>query len=224
VLVSGSSVLALSPSLTGSSVTRVLTVQNNGTADLTGFGVSFTGPDAGDFSVAQAPPSLVPARSAIQFTVVYSSASPGQKGATMHLACPTAAVTSFDVALSARSLAPDAVDNADGIPNKDELALAAYGFNPLADNSAALQTLRDSGFYRSSDMQALALGRPVLQRDASSGHFHLQVGIRESPTLQSWSALTKFSATCDPATGLFDIDIAPETTSAQFYQVFGGPP
>ncbi len=224
-LVSGVSSEPFGPVLTtDSGVVRAFTVHNSGTADIAGVSVLIDGPDAAAFTLAKPPATSVPARSSISFAVIYSSTSTGPQTATLHVLCQTPGMSPFDITLSGRSLLPDADDDGDGLSNKDELALAAFGLDPLADNSAAIQALRASGFFRSSDMHALALGRPVLARDASSGHFHLQLGLRESPTLQSWSALTKFSATCNPATGLLDIDIAPETGGAMFYQVFGAAP
>ena len=224
-LVSGVSSEPFGPVLTtDSGAVRAFTVHNSGSADVAGVSVLIDGADAAAFTLAKPPASSVPASGSIGFAVIYSSTSPGPKTAALHVLWQTPGMSSFDIALSGRSLLPDADDNGDGISNKDELALAAFGFDPLADNSAALQALRAGGFFRSADMHALALGRPVLARDAASGHFHLQLGLRESPTLKSWSALTKFSATCNSATGLFDIDIAPETGGAMFYQVFGAAP
>jgi len=224
-LVSGASTVVLSPALTGGTgVTRTFTVHNTGTADLTALSAAFAGPDAQLFSLDSPPAGSLAPSASCTLTVRFNPTAAGAKSALLLLASNDPATSSFAISLSAHALLPDADDDGDGVSNKDELALAAFGLDPLVDNTAAIQALRDSGFFRSSDMHALALGRPVLARNATTGHFHLQLGIRESPTLQSWSALTKFTATSDPATGLFDIDIAPETTKAMFYQVFGGPP
>ena len=222
VLTGGSSTVAFSPSLTGTSVTRTFTVTNTGSAT-TGVTVAFDGPNAGDFSLLDALPAQLESRSSFTFSWVMSSNSPGLKTATLHLVTSDISHSPFDVFISGRALLPDADEDGDGVSNKDELALAACGLDPLIDSSKEIQALRGRGFFRSSDMHALALGRPVIER-STDNHFHLQVGIRESPTLQTWAPLSGFSVNQDPATGLLDIDITPGNSKTMFYQVFGTAP
>jgi hypothetical protein len=132
--------------------------------------------------------------------------------------------SSFEISFSVRVLMPDEDADDDGLSNEDEVALATCGFDPLAESSSQTDVFRDNGFFRASDMHALALGRPVLERSATTGHFHLRLGISESPTLQSWSALTNFTPTFDAPTGTIDLDIPPSGSDKRFYQVLGQEP
>ena len=134
----------------------------------------------------------------------------------------------FDINLSGRALVPGADDDGDGITNATELALAALGFDPLADSRALRTTLQNNalgvGLYNSGDVQALALGSPLLERNVTTGHFHLSIGIEKSPNLLNWTPLTGFTPTYDAQTGRIDIDFTPGATSAQFYRVLGAKP
>jgi hypothetical protein len=223
-LASGSSSVAFSPTLTGKGVTRSFTLHNTGDADLTGLSFSIEGDGAADFSLLSQPPSVVSRRSSITFGFVYWTNSTVSRSVTLHVHSNDADEPSFDIALTARAFAPDADSDDDGLSDKEELALAGSGFDPLVSSGAETDFLRDNGFFRSSDMHALALGRPVLERNAATGHFHLHLGIRESPTLQSWSALTNFTPAFDAPTGTIDLDIPPGGSNKRFYQVLGQAP
>lgn len=119
---------------------------------------------------------------------------------------------------------PDEDDDNDGVTDSNELALSICDLDPLVDSGAQIPHLRDSGFFLSNDMQALALGHPVLSRNPTTGHFELHIGIRESPTLRSWSKLTNFSVLHNPTTHMIEVDIPPTPADAMFYQVFGQEP
>lgn len=199
-------------------------VHNSGSGPLTGLGFSFEGPDASSFSVPNPPVGPLPPGGTTAFKVAFASNSPGARTATLHITSNDADEASFDIVLSARAFAPDEDSDDDGLSDKEELALAGSGFDPLVNSSVETDFLRDNGFFRSSDMHGLALGRPVLERNADTGHFHLRLGIRESPTLQSWSALTNFSPTFDAPSGIIDLDIPPSGSNTRFYQVLGQEP
>ncbi|MEI6654797.1 MAG: choice-of-anchor D domain-containing protein [Verrucomicrobiota bacterium] len=222
-LTNGSS-LDFGACLVGSPRQLACVLSNHGQAALSIPSLSITGSSAADFSVSPAPPfTLPPNGGTLAVQVTFASSSAGEKSAVLHLASNGPGASSFNLTLTAHALVPDGDDDNDGVTNAQELALVACGFNPLIDSRAQIQELRARGFFRSSDMHALALGRPVLARSLDN-HFHLQVGIRESPTLQTWAPLTGFSATCDKTTGLLDLDVTPGTSSTMFYQVFGGVP
>lgn len=210
--------------LTGSPRQLACVLSNHGQAALSIPSLSVTGTSSADFTVSPAPPfTLPPNGGTLAVQVTFSSSTAGEKSAVLHLASNDPGANPFNLNLTAHALVPGGDDDHDGVTNAQELALVACGLDPLIDSSAAIQELRARGFFRSSDMHALALGRPVLARSPDN-HFHLQVGIRESPTLQTWTPLTGFSATLDKSTGLLDLDITPDTSSTMFYQIFGGVP
>lgn len=217
--------VTVNASITSTITLAGFVVRNTGSGPLTGFSFSFDDvPDATCFSVQNPPVGPLPPGGSAAFKVAFSSSSPGTKSATLHITTNDADEPSFDIPLSARALMPDEDSDDDGLPNDDEVALAGCGFDPLVSSGTETDFLRDNGFFRSSDMRALALGRPVLERDPVSGHFHLQVRLRESPTLQTWAPLTGFSATSNPSAGEIDIDITPDSSDKRFFQVLGEEP
>jgi hypothetical protein len=124
---------------------------------------------------------------------------------------------------------PDLADSdGDGIGDGAEVNLAALGFSPHLDSSARLALLQDNalgaGLYRASDVQNLALGLPLLERDSGTGRFRLRLGVERSPNFSDWMPLTGFAPTYDEATGQIVLEFAPDSDNAQFYRVFGGTP
>jgi hypothetical protein len=216
--------IVFSPVLTGASTSKPFTIRNIGAADLLDLGITFTGPDAGVFSVTASPVAPVPGGAATTFVVRLSAATAGTKLATMHIANNDADENPFDIILAGRVLTPNDDDDGDGIPNLVEFNLADCDFDPLVNDTPHILTLRDNGFYQASDMQTLALGNPVLARDPVSGHFHLNLGLLKSPNLMNWTPLLNFTPMFDPATGRLDCDIAPDGSNAQFYRVLGTAP
>lgn len=209
----------------GAPVARTFTVRNSGFSDLTGLGITFSGAGAGDYSVGISPvaPVTGPTGSST-FTVVFNPATAGVKGATLHLASNDANEASFDIGLTGRALLPEGDDDADGMNNAAEVTLAAAGFDPLTDSTPLIATLRNTGLYQAADFQALALGRPMLERSPTTGNFHLRLGLKQSGDLLNWTPLTGFLPTYDSGTGLLDLEIAPPGNGPHFFQVFGEEP
>ena len=58
----------------------------------------------------------------------------------------------------------------------------------------------------------------------STGNFHLNLGVKKSANLFNWSPLTGFTPTYDPLNGLIDLEITPDGSAAQFFQIFGDEP
>lgn len=209
----------------GTPTSRTFTIRNTGFSDLTGLGISFSGAAADDFSVGISPvaPVAGPTGNTV-FTVTFNPATAGVKNAVMHIASNDGNEASFEVALTGRALAPEADDDGDGLNNAAEVTLAGAGFDPLVDSAALVATLRNSGLYRATDLQALALGRPVLERSATTGNLHLNLGVKKSPDLLNWTPLTGFTPTYDPLTGTIALEIVPDSSAVQFFQVFGAEP
>ena len=199
-------------------------IRNPGTGPLTGMGFTFDGPGASSFSVPNPPAGPLPPGGVTAFKVAFSSSTPGTRTATLHITTNDADEPSFDITLSARALMPDEDDDADGIPNDEELSLAACGFDPLVSSATETDFLRDNGFFRYQRHARAGLGPSGSGTQSATGQFHLRLGIRESPTLSGWSALTGFSSSVDPGTGLIDLTIPPGGSSTRFFQVFGQEP
>ena len=225
-LTNGVSPLDFGCCLVGSPRQLACVLSNHGQAALSIPSLSITGTASTDFIVSPAPPfTLPPNGGTLALKVTFASNSAGEKSAVLHLACNDPGNTPFDLFLTGRALVGDADEDGDGITNAQELAHTDCGFDPLVPNSALLDGLRADGFYRSTDMHALALGRPVLARNAATGNFHLRLGVLRSPSLRPpWTPMVQLTPTFDPATGQVDLEFAPPGGSASFFQVFGQAP
>ena len=143
--------------LPGATVIQTFTIANSGLADLSGFGLTITGADAGSFSATTTPAAPAPALAATRsmtLSVSFTPASIGSKTAVLHIASNVAGNNgSFDIALTGSGLtdtenwrqtwfgmtdatgdAADAADpDNDGLPNLIEYA---FGMNPTVASGA----------------------------------------------------------------------------------------
>ena len=216
--------------LVGSNASLTFTIKNTGTANLTGLGITIVGTNADDFTITASPTAPVTGPTgSTSFTVRFAPTSDGTKTAALHIASNvTGNNNPFDINLTGRAFVANADGDGDGITNATELSLASMGFDPLVNNSALLALLHtnapDLGLYTLADVQFLALGSPLLEKDPTTGHFHLIISIEKSPALSGWTPLLGFTPLYDPMTGKIDIDIPPDASNAQFYRVLGAKP
>lgn len=229
-LVDGAASVAFGTLLTGATSNREFTLKNTGFGStLTGMGITFDGTNAADFSVTASPATAVGGpNGSTTFTVRFAPAIAGSKSAALHIASNDGDENPFDINLTGRGLAPDADEDGDGVTNEAEVNMASLGFDPLVDSSSLRDLIHDNALgmdlYRASDMRALALGYPLLEKDPGTGHFHLTIGIETSQSLGTWLPLTGFSPTYDEPAGLIDIDITPDGSSRRFFRVIGKEP
>ncbi len=213
--------------LTGGTATRVFTIKNTGDTSLTGLGITFDGTNANDFDLVASPTAPLIGNGSTTFTVRFAPTAAGLKNAALHIASNDSDENPFDIALTGRGLDPNADDDGDGVTNLAEVNLASLGFDPLVDNTGLRTALHNNalglGLFRASDVQTLALGSPLLAKDPN-GHFHLILSVEKSPNLTTWTTLTGFTPTYNPATGHIDLDFGPEASNAQFYKVLGTKP
>lgn len=174
-LADGTASVAFGGVLAGSSASRTFTIKNTGGSNLTGLGIAFDGTNAGDFSITTSPAAPLSAGGSTTFSVRFTPTAIGTETAALHFASNDSDENPFDINLTGKSLAPNADDDGDGLTNAVEVNLAPYGFDPLVNDSARLAFLRANGLYQASDMQAIALGHPVLEKDATTGHLHLSI-------------------------------------------------
>lgn len=234
-LASGASTIDFGVLLSGGIAARNILIANHGNAVLSDFGLSLTGANQGDFIIKPPTFTTIDPGATVSIPVMLQATTAGTRTATLHIASNDSDENPFDIALTARVLSPTGDDDGDGLTNGQEMALQSNplftggtsgGFNPLHSDSERLAALRDNGLYLATDMRGLALGRPVLQRNAATGKFVLRVGVLQSPDLSPpWTPLLGISPTYDPATGQIDIEFTPPADSpAHFYQVFGNEP
>jgi uncharacterized delta-60 repeat protein len=101
----GISTVQFPGALPGANASVTFTIQNTGTANLTGLGITFDGADASAFSVTESPAAPVMSFGSTAFTVRFSPASLGAKNATMHIASDvTGSNGSYDITLTGTGL------------------------------------------------------------------------------------------------------------------------
>ena len=223
-LVDGAASVAFGSVTAGGNISQVFTLKNSGGSSLAGVNVTINGDAAADFALTTAPPATVNAGGSATFTIRFAPVTAGTKIAALHIASNDSEENPFDITLTGQSLDPNADEDGDGLTNGAEVNLAALGFDPLVNNAPLVALLRNNGLYLASDMQTLALGCPQLEKNPTTGHFHLSVGIEKTSDLKTWSPLTGFTPTFDAAKGKVSIEITPDGTNASFYRVLGTKP
>ena len=213
-LTDGAGALHFGNMLTSTQVSRTFTIKNTGDTDLLGVAVTLDGVDAPEFTVTTSPSTTVASRSNTTFTIRFAPLSTGAKTAALQIASSDGDENPFDITLTGRALIADADEDGDGLTNGVEIMLAASGFDPLADNAALAAQLRAAGLYRASDLQTLALGNPVLERNGGTGQFVLRLGLEQSADLTHWTALP----------GTVDFPFTPAGAAPQFFRVLGRKP
>lgn len=73
----------------------------------------------------------------------------------------------------------------DGYSDRIEALNTDLGFDPTSENSAEIL----ANLYTANQLQALAVGTPVLKRDPGSGNFILRVKLKKSVTADDWKDL-----------------------------------
>lgn len=212
--------------LVGASSNLTFTIRNTGNANLTGLTVTKDGANSAEFVVISNPVAPVNAAGNTTMTVRFTPATAGPRSAALHLASNDADESPFDINLSGYALVGSADDDNDGLSNASELNLWDFGFHPLVDSSALLTELRTNGLYQTSELQALALNAPVLEKNPANGHFALRLSVDKSPDLSSnsWTRLTGFAVSNDASAGTITLDITPTNSSPQFYRLLGAKP
>jgi len=183
--------------LSGSTATRTIEISNTGSAYLGGLSFSITGPHCGDFSIP--PPSSAPMAPGAKttFAILRDGVGTGTRSTALHISSSDSDERPFDINLTARVLAPTGDDDGDGLSNAYEMNLSANPlfnpggetFNPLFDSRAQLTVLRNNGLYTTSDVQALNMDVPLLEKLPGTNQFRLIFGIQKSTDL---SAFTSF--------------------------------
>lgn len=72
------------------------------------------------------------------------------------------------------------------------------------------------GYYNRDQVQGLALGRPLLERNSATGKMMLSLGLKRSADLKSWQSLPMLSGDVSVMNGKMSLEITPEG-NAQFY-------
>lgn len=80
------------------------------------------------------------------------------------------------------------------------------------------------GLYDESNVQDLAFGRPVFDRDSVTGKFTIRFQLQESPDLQSpWTPLDTMNLNFNSTTKEIEAEFDPPNANAYFYRLYGNP-
>ena len=104
-LTDGTASVAFGSVAPGGNSSKVFTIKNTGTSDLTGLGITFDGSHAADFSVTASPTAPVtgPAGSTT-FTIRFAPVAAGARTAALHIASNDTDENPFDIALTGTGL------------------------------------------------------------------------------------------------------------------------
>ncbi len=108
-LVRGAGISDFGGQVPGRTVARMFTVKNAGKAVLTGFGFSFNGANAVDFTVTTPPAASVSSGGSTTFTVTFNPSDLGARSATLHISSNDTINGPFDVNLAGIGAAMPAI-------------------------------------------------------------------------------------------------------------------
>ena len=169
---------------------KTFTVRNTGTLDLTLSTVTTSGGNAGDFSVNTiGMATTVTPGNSTTFAVTFTPTGPGARSTTLQIASNDVDESPFDITLTGTGLSFTNDGDGDGLNDASEFQMAALGFNwqdgtqPQKDMvTTYYANANGAGLYTTSQVQALHIDTPLIQRDAL-GVFTLTLGLQKSTTL-----------------------------------------
>lgn len=171
----------------GSSNTLTFVLKNAGTAALNITGSTLSGSHPGDYSFSTLPASLQP-QEGVAFTVTFTPTTGGTRSATLRLTNNDANEATTTINLTGAGFLFTQDSDGDGISDAAELNMSALGFNPSSNQSTTLvpalfNNANSAGLFTPSQVQALHVGTPLIQRNALTGAFTLTIGVQKSTTL-----------------------------------------
>lgn len=173
----------------GSSSDTTFTLRNTGSIPLTLTGtpslVALTG--SNDFTVTAQPASSVSAAGSTTFTVHFAPATSGVKTAALSIPSNDPDETPYLINLTGHALTTTTDTDGDGMSDAAEFNLAALGFDWQASQPALVAAYfanaSNNGLYTTAQVQALNVGVPLLQRNATTGKFTLTIGVKKTTVL-----------------------------------------
>ena len=188
----GSAVSASPSSLT-------FTIKNPGTANLTGLVVTKDGPNAADFTLTASPASLVVPGGTTTFTIDFVSATSGTKTVALHVASNVPAKHPYDINLTGQAYSFAQDTDGDGLNDASEFQMAPQGFNWQVSQPALVSNLFSSasgaGLFTPSQVQALNVDVPLIQKNAATGQFKLTISLGKSTNLSAPNSFVPFPFT-----------------------------
>ncbi len=176
----------------GSPVSLVFTIKNTGTGILNGLTITKSGTHQTAFTLTVSPTApLAGPAGTTTFTVQFNPATSGAKSAAIHIASDDADETPFDITLSGQALSVNDDTDTDGLNDAAEYNMRDLGFI-WNDTQTGLVNIYKAnanvaGYYSLSQVQALHVGTPLIQRNPATGQFKLTLGLKKSTDLSNFS-------------------------------------
>ncbi len=178
----------------GTSTSLTFTIKNPGTADLSSLAVTKDGANASDFIVNTTGMSTtVSASGSTTFSVTFTpgGSTSSSRAAALHIASNvTGATNPYDISLSGLGLSALTDTDSDGLADWAEFQYVPLGFDWQVSQTALVATLNNganaAGLYNPTQVQALYIGAPLIQKNAGNGTFKLTIGVLKSTNLANF--------------------------------------
>ncbi|MFZ4594185.1 MAG: choice-of-anchor D domain-containing protein [Verrucomicrobiaceae bacterium] len=172
----------------GTSTTHTFAIRNTGTADLTGLTITKDGADEAMFTVTASPIAPVSGPSgSTTFTVRFAPTTAGAKTAALHIANNDPDENPFDITLTGQALSFTQDTDGDGLNDASEFNMQALGFDWQVNQTSLVNSLfsnaNGAGLYTPTQVQALNVGVPLIQKTGTNGQFKLIIGVKKSTNL-----------------------------------------
>ena len=193
-----------STTIIGSPVSLVYTIRNPGGANLTGLVITKDGANAADFTVTASPTAPVLPGASTAFTVQFAPTTSGVKFAAIHIASNVTAKNPYDINVTSRALSFTQDTDGDGLNDAAEFQWAPLGFDWQVSQPAQVSAFNAqataAGYYTAAQVQALNVGVPLIQKNATTGLFTLTLGLQKSTNLNVPNSFVPFPFTAPQTT------------------------
>lgn len=168
-------------------------LRNTGSEPVQLIAATLDPPAPTNFEITLSPAaSLAPFGDLTVCTVTYKGITYGRQTATLRLASTNPTDNPLLIQLVSTVLSVNQDTDGDGLNDSAEYQLRALGFDWQASQPQLVATLQNganaAGLYTPSQVQALYVGTPLVQRNAATGQFTLRFGLRKSINLQNFVA------------------------------------
>lgn len=177
----------------GAQSVLTLTLRNSGSEAVQQIALTFDPVTPANFEIGLPPTAtLAPFGGTTVCTVVFKGIAYGRHTANVRVNSnnPTDGPQTIQLISVVLSVNQDA--DGDGLNDSAEYQLRALGFDWQAAQPqlvAALQSgANAAGLFNASQVQAMYVGTPLVQRNAATGQFNLRFGLRKSSDLQNYVA------------------------------------
>ena len=173
-----------------SSADFVFTIKNIGGGSLALNGnprVTVGGTHSSMFSITNQPNGPIPSGVSTTFTVRFSPTASGLKTASLSIPNNDGNENPFDLVINGNGLDFTTDTDSDGLSDASEAQLQALGFDWQVNQASLVNSLYNNsngaGLYTTSQVQALNVGTPLIQKNPTTGNFTLTIGVQKSTSL-----------------------------------------